>query len=189
MDARLVPLGVGNEVLGGSFTSRLNARLREREGFTYGCYSWLLPYEQDGLLEASAAVQTEVTGKALRSLLEEVEGALTGNLTAEELSRAVATLESTTVQSFEDLAGMLAAFLPYASDGGAPGDLLADTVKLGQIDLAQVKAALAGQAGLEQAVLVLVGDAKAIAPQLADLEIPEPVVLTQEQAMEVWTKR
>lgn len=188
-DTSRIPLRVGNEALGGSFTSRLNARLREREGFTYGCYSWLQPYEHDGLLEVGAAVQTEVTGRALHALLEEVEGALAGDLTEKELSRAVATLESSTVQSFEDLAGVLAAFLPYASNGRVPGDLLADAVQLGQVDLAGVQAAMTTQAGLKQAVLVLVGDARAIAPQLAELDVPEPVLLTQEQALEVGAKR
>ena len=182
-DPARVPLGVANEALGGSFTSRLNARLREREGYTYGCYSWLLPYRHDGLLEASAAVQTEVTGKALRSLLEEVGEALGGQLTEAELARAVATLESSTVQSFEDLAGMLAAFLPYATSGGAPGDLLADAQKLAQVDVAAARAAMQARPGLDHAVLVLVGDAKRIAPQLEGLAVPEPVRLTQAEAL------
>ena len=188
-DAVRIPLAVGNEALGGSFTSRLNARLREREGFTYGSYSWLQPYEDDGLLEASAAVKTEVTGQALGSLLEEVQAALAGTLSEEELARAVATLQSSTVQSFEDLAGMLAAFLPYASNGGTPGGLLADTVKLGQVDLAAAQAAMRARPGLGQAVLVLVGDARSIGPQLAELDIPEPVLLTEAQALEVGAPR
>ena len=188
-DPARIPLAVGNEALGGSFTSRLNARLREREGFTYGSYSWLQPYEDDGLVEASAAVKTEVTGQALRSLLEEVQTALAGTLSDEELARAAATLESSTVQSFEDLAGMLAAFLPYASNGGAPGDLVADAVRLGQVDLAAAQAAMRARPGLGQAVLVLVGDARSIGPQLAEVEVPEPVLLTEAQALEVGPPR
>ena len=189
-DPSRIPLAVANEALGGSFTSRLNARLREREGFTYGCYSWLQPYEHDGLLEAGAAVQTEVTGRALTALLEEVEAALAGRLADEELARAVATLRSSTVQSFEDLAGMLAAFLPYATHGGAPGGLLADAGRLAQVDLARAKAAMTARAGLDQAVLVLVGDAQTVAPQLAELVgIPEPVLLTEEQALDLLPAR
>ncbi|HUR74497.1 MAG TPA: pitrilysin family protein, partial [Sporichthya sp.] len=41
VDDRYDPLAVGNQILGGWFTSRLNANLREDKGYTYGAFSAL----------------------------------------------------------------------------------------------------------------------------------------------------
>jgi zinc protease len=64
---------VMNTVLGGAFSSRLNLNLRERHGFTYGASSTFVMRRHPGPFLVSTAVQTEVTGAAVREILLELE--------------------------------------------------------------------------------------------------------------------
>ncbi|MEE9561955.1 MAG: pitrilysin family protein, partial [Thermoanaerobaculia bacterium] len=66
-------LVVMNTVLGGSFTSRLNSNLREDKGYTYGARSRFAFRRAPGPFLAGAAVQTEVTDKALAEFMKELE--------------------------------------------------------------------------------------------------------------------
>ncbi|MGH9372460.1 MAG: M16 family metallopeptidase, partial [Vicinamibacterales bacterium] len=74
--ARLDPdydvIQVMNKVIGGGPTGRLFIILREEKGYTYGAYSNLAADQWRGAWQASSQVRTEVTGAALRDLLNEV---------------------------------------------------------------------------------------------------------------------
>jgi len=182
-DEDRLALRVAVEALGGSFTSRLNARLREQEGYTYGSYAWPDLYAADGVVEASAPVKTDVTEAALASFLEMIRSTIEGGVTAEETARAVATIRSSTVQSFEDLSGTLTALGSYARYARAPRGLVDDMPRLSAVDAATASAALARNARLEAGVLVLVGDARRVRPALAGLGFAEPVLLTAQEAL------
>lgn len=181
-DERRLPLRVLAEILGGSFTSRLNARLREQEGYTYGAYAWLELLSEAGTLQAATSVQTDETGTALRDLLEETRKLATEGATASELARAVTTLRSNMVQALEDLSGTLSAFTPYALRGGSPGGLAADEAALEAVDLETVNA-LAHEILSRVPVLVLVGDRDAVMAQLKGTGLPMPTILTVDAAL------
>ncbi len=66
------PLVVLNTILGGSFTSRLNQNLREEHGYTYGAGSRFDFRLTPGPFLAGAAVQTDVTDKALAEFMKEL---------------------------------------------------------------------------------------------------------------------
>jgi len=80
-------LVVMNTILGGSFSSRLNQKLREEKQYTYGARSsfafGLLP----GPFTASASVQTAVTDSALVEFFRELNG-IRQAVPEEELARA-----------------------------------------------------------------------------------------------------
>ncbi len=59
-------------LLGGVFGSRLNKRLREELGYTYGARCAFDPRRAAGPFTATAAVQTEVTVDAIRELLAQL---------------------------------------------------------------------------------------------------------------------
>lgn len=67
---RYFPALVLGALLGGTFGSRLNTRLREELGYTYGARAGFDPRRAAGPFNASAAVQTEVTADALREMVE-----------------------------------------------------------------------------------------------------------------------
>lgn len=70
------PLLVMNTILGGSFSSRLNQKLREEKQYTYGARSGFDFGVYGGSFTASAAVQTAVTDSALVEFFRELRGIL-----------------------------------------------------------------------------------------------------------------
>ena len=56
-------------ILGGVFGSRLNLRLREELGYTYGARAGFDARRAPGAFSAAAAVQTEVTADALKEMV------------------------------------------------------------------------------------------------------------------------
>jgi zinc protease len=65
-----------NQILGGQFTSRLNARLREEKGFTYGVRSSFDFRRGPGPFAVSASLQSDRLAEALADLRAEVESLL-----------------------------------------------------------------------------------------------------------------
>jgi zinc protease len=66
---RYFPAIVLGAMLGGVFGSRLNLRLREELGYTYGARAGFDPRRAAGPFSAAAAVQTEVTADAIREMI------------------------------------------------------------------------------------------------------------------------
>jgi predicted Zn-dependent peptidase len=109
-------LTVMNTVLGGSFTSRLNMKLREEKGYTYGAGSFFDMRRANGPFEASAAVSTVSTDSAVRDFLSEILRLSQEPVPEDELSRARNYLSLRLPQRFEtvdDLVGSLASLALY----------------------------------------------------------------------------
>jgi predicted Zn-dependent peptidase len=70
---RYFPATVLGAMLGGVFGSRLNLRLREELGYTYGARAGFDPRRAAGPFSAAAAVQTEVTTDAIREMLGQLD--------------------------------------------------------------------------------------------------------------------
>jgi predicted Zn-dependent peptidase len=60
---------VAARAVGGTITSRLDAELRERRGYTYGMRAAFQAFSAGGQFVASGAVRTEVSGAALLEAL------------------------------------------------------------------------------------------------------------------------
>lgn len=164
---------LANVVLGGSFTSRLNQNLREAHGYTYGAGSLLTPLRGGGVFVARSEVRTDVTGPALTELLKELQG-IVAPLSEADAGKGRALLTSHLV---ETIAGGWAGYL-YGELLGLdlPLDLLA---KLPEQAAAANGAALATAQALlfrpAQLTVVMIGDRKAIEPQLAKVPGALPV--------------
>jgi predicted Zn-dependent peptidase len=65
-----------NQVLGGQFTSRLNEKLREEKGFTYGVRSHFDVRRGAGPFAVSASVQSDRVAEALDDIRLEIEALL-----------------------------------------------------------------------------------------------------------------
>ena len=76
LDPDHTDLSVWNQILGGQFTSRLNARLREEKGFTYGIRSHFEFRRGDGPFLISASLQSDRLGEALDDIRGELLGLL-----------------------------------------------------------------------------------------------------------------
>jgi zinc protease len=82
------PLLVANTVLGGAFTSRLNMKLREEKGYTYGAGSSFSMRRGGGPFLASTAVATAATADAISDMVREIGRMAHEPVGADELERA-----------------------------------------------------------------------------------------------------
>jgi predicted Zn-dependent peptidase len=98
-------LDVLNTILGGSFTSRLNQNLRERNGYAYGAGSSFDMRAEAGPFAASAGVQTDKTVEALREFFNELDG-MHQPIPEDELARARNLEALGFPASFETTAGI-----------------------------------------------------------------------------------
>ncbi len=81
------PLLVMNTILGGSFASRLNQKLREEKQYTYGARSSFVFRPSPGPFAAAASVQTDVTDSSIVEFMNELR-AIREPVTDDELTRA-----------------------------------------------------------------------------------------------------
>jgi zinc protease len=83
-----------NNAVGGLFTSRLNANLREKNGYTYGVRSILFATNELGGLLVMTAVRSDVTADALEQIFVELQAVGDGSrpLGADEIDRSRADL-------------------------------------------------------------------------------------------------
>lgn len=68
-----IPLQVTDSLLGGAFSSRITANIREDKGYTYSPGSTISTHYRDGCWFESADVSTEVTGPALKEIFFEID--------------------------------------------------------------------------------------------------------------------
>ena len=75
------------QILGGSFSSRINMNLREDKGYAYGAFGGF-DYQRGGsALQVAASVKASTTALALREMVKEIKGMRDGEPTADELAR------------------------------------------------------------------------------------------------------
>jgi zinc protease len=170
-------LEVLNTALGGQFVSRLNLNLREDKGYTYGARSRFDFGRVPGAFTASAPVQTEVTAPALREMLKEL-GDLSGSrpLEGTELAYSVDSIVNGYSRRFAtpgQIASELVDVVLYSLPDDAP-ERFPDEVRA--VTATSVKDAAGRYLDLDRAVIVVVGDRKAVVPELEALGIA-PVIL------------
>jgi len=93
---------VTNMLLGGAFVSRINMRLREEKGVTYGARSSFQFLRLAGPFSVQASIQSEATAASVRDVLDELD-ALGGSrpVTDEELASARDALTRGYARGFE----------------------------------------------------------------------------------------
>jgi len=158
---------LANAALGGGFTSRLNQNLREKHGYSYGANSRIRELSGQPTLIVATSVQTEVTGAALGEIRAELEGLSRTGVGDEEAVKARETERSDVAEALATSAS-LADALAAAVLAGRPASALADDMAaLDATAPAAARAAATGGAFAPGSMtVVLVGDRKAVLPQL-----------------------
>lgn len=158
---------VGTVALGGTFTSRLNALLREKRGYTYGVRAAMDSMVAGGTLVVRTRIRTDVTAPALVDLLGELDGIRKG-ITQEELVKAQGAARQDVVASLESQGGTAGLFAGYLSTGRPASALAAEMAAVAAVEASAVTPAM-GAWDQTKAVFVLVGDRKLIEPALREL--------------------
>lgn len=170
-----------NTLFGGSFTSRLMQNIREEHGYSYGARSSV---RQDGTqwtLAAGSSVQTQVTGAALAEFRNEFNGLSGGDVTAEELEKAVRTVRFDLENAGATTGAMAELVTGLVSDNRPIDALRQDLAAMPRIDLASINAeAKSGLYNWDDLLIVLVGDKAAVLPQLEEAGFPAPTIVDQE---------
>ncbi|HXI01907.1 MAG TPA: pitrilysin family protein, partial [Candidatus Saccharimonadales bacterium] len=161
-------------ILGGSFTSRLNHNLREEHGYTYGAGCGYVMEPSLGYMTASSRVRTDVTGAALGEFYKEFRGIRNGDVTDEEARKARASERTDLIRSFSGLDGILGSATTLVVNHRPFTGLGDDLAAVSKITAGDLNGIAHAAVPLESGVLVLVGDRKAILPQLEGLKLSEP---------------
>lgn len=163
------PLLVANTVLGGSFTSRLNIRLRQEKAYTYGAGSHFAFRVGGGPFAASTAVDTAATADAVATMLEEVRRLSAEPVPAGELERARSYIVLGLPRTFEttaDIAEHVAEVALHGLDADYY-DRYAERVRA--VTAEDVMEASARWLRADDLTTVIVGDAAAIGTDLEAL--------------------
>lgn len=164
-----------NTILGGSFTSRLNANLREAHGYTYGAGSGFIMNASTGYFIARSSVKADVTGKSLEEFTKEFARIRKGDISDSEVTKARETLRTDSIQRFEGVGGTVGTAAGLVIDGLPFESLGQDVAAMQKLSAGDLNAMAAAALPIDQGVLVLMGDKDLIKKQLAGLGLPEPV--------------
>ena len=173
----IIPFDTANDVLGGTFLSRLNMDLRESKGWSYGVNG-----EESLMLHAvpyviSAPVQADRTADSIAALNQQITDFLTTKgVTQEELNRTVANDINGLPGDFETAGSVLGAMMnidmlqrPDNYYATLPAQYRAQTTA----SLDQAARSALDPKGF---TWIVVGDAAKIRPQLEKLGMPIEVV-------------
>ncbi len=111
-----IPIQVINTILGGRFTSWLNAALRINSGLTYGAGSYFNPYKTSGTFIIISFTETATTIEAIDMALEVVDSIHTKGIDEETLNSAKNYLKGQFPPDYEtsgDLASLLVRMFFY----------------------------------------------------------------------------
>lgn len=171
--ADIVPFDTANDVLGGTFLSRLNMDIRETKGWSYGVSGDDSVVEHAVPYVVSAGVQADRTGDSLAALNQDIaEFLTTKGVTQEERDRTVANSIQRLPGQFETSGSVLGAMMSMDVLGRPdnyyetlPADYRAQTP-------ASLDKAARSALDLKGFTWIVVGDAAKVRPQLEKLGMP-----------------
>jgi predicted Zn-dependent peptidase len=161
-----VPLSLTSTILGGGFSSRVNLKLREEKGYTYGASAGARNYRDGGAIVGGADVRNEVAGAALAEFMAEYQRIGSQPVGSQEIQETKRFVAGSYVLSTQ-LQGSLARQLAANWLIGLPADYLGRFVPLvRQVTAAQVLAMGRKYFAPQDQSIVVVGDKAALAEQL-----------------------
>nr|WP_315088527.1 pitrilysin family protein [uncultured Chryseobacterium sp.] len=169
-DPNYFPATIANYILGGGGEARLFMNLREKNGFTYGAYSNLSASKYSPQFSASASVRNEVTDKAVKEFMNELNAIST--VKPEELENAKAKLKGSFIMSLEQPA-TIARFALNQKVQDLPDDFYTNYLKsIDKVTAADVSNAVKSTILPNQSRIFIAGKAADISEGLEKLGYP-----------------
>jgi zinc protease len=161
-----VPLSVVNTLLGGYFSSRITANLREAKGYTYSPSSQLSSRYRDAYWAEAADVTTNVTGPSLKEIFYEIDRLQSEPPSAEELKAAQNYMAGVFVLQNSSRSGIINV-LELVDLHGLPADFLKTYVqRVSAVTPQDVQRLTQKYIQDDKATIVVVGDRKVIEEQI-----------------------
>jgi predicted Zn-dependent peptidase len=172
------PLIVLNMILGGQFVSRINMKLRQEKGLTYGARTAFDFRRGRGPFMLQTSVQSDATAEAIKESLMEIHAIRTDRPpTDDEVEVAKAALTRGYARNFEtadQIARALSQLLLY----GLPDDYFDTfTRKVCEVNVDQARQVAAIHLDPERLATAVVSDAALVGPQLSAAGLGEAVPL------------
>lgn len=152
------PLTLGNTLLGGSFTSRLNQEIRIKRGLSYGTRSNLGVRQDAGAFIASAQTRNDAAAEVAELVLAEISRLSDTQPTASEMTTRQAILSGGFGSGLETVDGLAGTVANLALYDLPMSDLAAYVGRVEAITPEQVQSAFAEHLPAANASLVIVGD-------------------------------
>ena len=170
-DPRYFPAIVMSTALGGTYWSRLNRRLREELGYTYGARCGFDPRRAAGLFTASTAVKTDVTAPSISELVAVLASATAAPFDEAELRDARNFQIGVFPLRFESTGGIAAAIEPIAIYGLANDFWQTYRDHIEAVASAEAQAAAVELIRPTELLILAVGDAAAIRESVEALDL------------------
>lgn len=173
----LLPAITANDGLGGGFLGRLNMDLRENKHWSYGAGGGFRRTAGATPYILSAGVQADKTGDSVAAVIGDLK-AYVGDqpMTQEEFDRAIAGAIRALPGSFETSRAVLGAMQANVLYKRPDNYYATVTARYRALTLPQLRSVMAQAIDPSRAIWVVVGDAKAVRPQLDKLNLPVEVV-------------
>lgn len=158
-----------NFALGGAFNSRINLNLREDKGYSYGAFSAFSGNKEYGSFTAQAGVRTDATADSIVQFENEIRTYAESGISETELSFTRKAIGQRDARSFETPAqklNLLGQMLEYELDSSFVDEQNQILAAIGKDEIDALAARLLQ---LDDMVIVVVGDKKAILPGLQGL--------------------
>ncbi|WP_294280162.1 pitrilysin family protein [uncultured Chryseobacterium sp.] len=164
------PATIANYILGGGGEARLFMNLREKNGFTYGAYSSMSTSKYSPEFSAEASVRNEVTDKAVKEFMNELNAIST--VKPDELENAKAKLKGNFIMSLER-PETIARFALNQKIYDLPADFYTNYLKsIDQVTAADVTNAVKTNILPNQSRIFVAGKASDISESLEKLGYP-----------------
>ena len=160
------PAVVTNAILGGGFTSRLVEAIRVNRGLSYGVRSRFAMSRSAGLFAVSSFTKNDTAGELVQVALDEMARFCEGGATAEEVARAtsyLAGLFPLSLETHEQWAERLCDVRIYGYDLEEVRDY---RERVRAVEATQVREVARRYLPVSSGVILAVGPARTVAPQL-----------------------
>lgn len=158
-----------NFPLGGAFNSRLNLNLREDKGYSYGARSYFSGDKLAGFFTAGAEVRADVTDKAIIEFVNEIKQYAEQGITSQELEFMRNAINQKDALKYETPSAKLG-FLAQILEHNLTPDFIKKRNKIVEnITTEEINALAKKHLNLKQMLIVVVGNASVLKPQLEAL--------------------
>jgi predicted Zn-dependent peptidase len=175
-DPRYYKFDVLQSVLGGGITGRLNSRLREQLGITYGAGAGMDYRLAPGPFVISTAIVTPETGRGVTEIFQMLDDLGTKDVPPDELEKAKQQLIRALPSEFETNASTASAFADLALFGIPDNWYSSYAANIRKVTAKDVKAVAKAVIPSKSMVISIVGDMSKVRPELDKLSLGEPAM-------------
>jgi zinc protease len=160
---------LANYALGGNFNSRLNLKLREDKGWTYGARSSFSGDKYTGEFEFSSGIRGDATDSALVEVMKDVKEYLASGPSADEMQFMKSAILQSDARKYET-GPQKAQFIGQILEYNLPANFMEQQMKiLKNITAAELKSVANKYIQPEKLNILLVGDKEKIADKVKTL--------------------